>query len=154
MCGRICWSQWIIYWLVLIAGLLLAATAYPGRREEEPWKDTEWRKGIWYKGQHNMEHEHVEYRDCARSISVLSIKSHTSLLFLRHGMNFDQRGQLTQGLQCHWDSAVYLKWSNTYWQWGRYPWGTVPQRKLGHRFSEIHNLKWTKIYIKISCVSA
>lgn len=47
----------------------------------------------------------------------------------------------------HWHSAVCLRCSETYWQWGRCPWGTVTQRKLGHRFSEIHNLKRKNIWI-------
>lgn len=59
-------------------------------------------------------------------------------------------GQLTH-THTHWSqcgdtstSAVYLRRGNTYWLWVRCPWGTVPLRKPGHRFSEIHNLKWEK----------
>lgn len=80
----------------------------------------------------------------------------SSLLVLQHRMNLGEREVNSHilGSQCGDSdtSAVYFRRSNTYWRWGRCPWGTVPPQKPGHRFSETHNLKWKTHTILYTCL--
>lgn len=91
----------------------------------------------------------VECRDCATSISAPDAgDGDRRLLVLRPCMNWEtvrstrtyrDHSVVTQRLSI---TRLPRTWGGqTYWRWGRCPRGTVPLRKPGHRFSEIHNLK-------------